>query len=124
MSRLTAAQPAQAIAPPGVAAVARKITLLQLVAATYFMVAGGPYALEELVQKAVDGRKLAHTLVLDGVHRVGRRGFQRVGPAFVEDGAADRSLLRTAHVRPGDRRPRVQDAALAGGQRGHGFTRN
>jgi amino acid transporter len=29
-----------------------KITLLQLVAATYFMVAGGPYGLEDLVQKA------------------------------------------------------------------------
>src|SRR5207245_9008044 len=28
----------------------RKITLLQLIAATYFMVAGGPYGLEDLVK--------------------------------------------------------------------------
>ena len=30
----------------------RKLTLLPLIAATYFMVAGGPYGLEEVVQGA------------------------------------------------------------------------
>ncbi|HEX2713441.1 MAG TPA: hypothetical protein VHM88_14670, partial [Candidatus Acidoferrales bacterium] len=29
-----------------------KLTLLPLIAATYFMVAGGPFGLEDLVQKA------------------------------------------------------------------------
>src|SRR5258706_4021146 len=31
---------------------ARKLTLTPLIAATFFMVAGGPYGLEELIQKA------------------------------------------------------------------------
>jgi hypothetical protein len=30
----------------------RKLTLLPLIAATYFMVAGGPYGLEDLIGKA------------------------------------------------------------------------
>src|ERR1700737_4169712 len=30
----------------------RKLTLLPLIAATFFMVAGGPYGLEDIVQKA------------------------------------------------------------------------
>jgi len=37
----------------------RKLTLLPLVAATYFMVSGGPYGLEDLVQSAGYGRALA-----------------------------------------------------------------
>ncbi len=35
----------------------RKLTVLSLAAATYFMVSGGPYGMEELVQDA--GYKLA-----------------------------------------------------------------
>ncbi|HVP53080.1 MAG TPA: APC family permease [Terriglobales bacterium] len=36
----------------------RKLTLLPLVAATYFMVSGGPYGLEDLIQSAGYGRAL------------------------------------------------------------------
>lgn len=39
-------------AAPGVPFPLRKLTILPLVAATYFMVAGGPYGLEDIVQKA------------------------------------------------------------------------
>jgi amino acid transporter len=39
-------------AGPGPASVLRKVTLVQLVAATYFMVSGGPYGLEDLVHDA------------------------------------------------------------------------
>jgi amino acid transporter len=38
--------------PAGKMPVLRKVTLLQLVAATYFMVSGGPYGLEDLVHDA------------------------------------------------------------------------
>jgi amino acid transporter len=38
--------------PPARASATRKVTLLGLIAATYFMVAGGPYGLEDVVQEA------------------------------------------------------------------------
>src|SRR5262249_15468385 len=38
--------------PRGRSSPARKVTLLGLIAATYFMVAGGPYGLENVVQQA------------------------------------------------------------------------
>ena len=45
---------------PRLASIARKkLTLLPLVAAAYFMVSGGPYGLEDLVQSAGYGRALA-----------------------------------------------------------------
>jgi amino acid transporter len=40
----------------------RKLTLVPLVAATYFMVSGGPYGIEELVQGA--GYKIAIVILL------------------------------------------------------------
>jgi amino acid transporter len=46
----TIASPAGVVAPAGSAAVTRQVTLLGLIAATYFMVAGGPYGLEDLVK--------------------------------------------------------------------------
>jgi amino acid transporter len=55
--------PHPATADPGAkASVLRKVTLLQLVAATYFMVAGGPYGLEPLVHGA--GYSLAVLVLL------------------------------------------------------------
>jgi amino acid transporter len=47
-----AAEPAGAVGRAGPARPVRKLTLLPLVAATYFMVAGGPYGLEELIHDA------------------------------------------------------------------------
>jgi amino acid transporter len=44
--------------------VRRSLSLLSLVAATFFMVSGGPYGLEELVQKAGYARSLIVLLVL------------------------------------------------------------
>src|SRR2546423_13012755 len=44
-------------AMPKIATSGRKLTILSLAAATYFMVSGGPYGVEELVQDA--GYKLA-----------------------------------------------------------------
>ncbi len=41
----------------------RKLTLIPLVAATYFMVSGGPYGLEDLVQSAGYGRALLVLLI-------------------------------------------------------------
>ena len=41
----------------------RKLTMIPLIAATYFMVAGGPYGLEDVVQKAGYGRALLILLV-------------------------------------------------------------
>jgi amino acid transporter len=47
------------VATPQIApTVRRKLTLLPLLAATYFMVSGGPYGLEDLVQSAGYGRAL------------------------------------------------------------------
>ncbi len=43
---------------------AGKIRLLPLIAATYFMVAGGPYGLEDIIGKAGYGRALAMLLVV------------------------------------------------------------
>ncbi len=45
-------QPAPDTAAASSPSALRKITLLQLLAATYFMVAGGPYSLEEVVKNA------------------------------------------------------------------------
>src|SRR5260370_41936773 len=42
----------------------RKLTLLPLVAATYFMVSGGPYGLEELVKDSCYGMALVILLVI------------------------------------------------------------
>src|SRR5580692_45281 len=44
--------------PPGVGAPARRMTLLSLVGALYFMVSGGPYGLEELAKKVGLGASL------------------------------------------------------------------
>ncbi|HEU5451812.1 MAG TPA: amino acid permease, partial [Terriglobales bacterium] len=41
----------------------RKLTLIPLIAATYFMVAGGPYGLEDIVQKAGYTRALLILLI-------------------------------------------------------------
>jgi amino acid transporter len=46
------ASPAGAAAPAVLAPAVRRVTLLGLIGATYFMVAGGPYGLEDLVQGA------------------------------------------------------------------------
>ncbi len=48
---------------PGRPGFARRMGLLPLVAATYFIVAGGPYGLEELVQKAGYSRTLLILLI-------------------------------------------------------------
>src|SRR5436853_4685009 len=45
-----------------IAAPSRKLKLVPLVAATYFMVAGGPYGLEELIQTS--GYKLGLLIML------------------------------------------------------------
>jgi amino acid transporter len=50
-------------APPRLTAVARRLTVAPLVAATYFMVAGGPYGLEELVGGAGYGLAVVILLV-------------------------------------------------------------
>jgi amino acid transporter len=49
---LTTTSPAGVAAPTARAAATRKVTLLGLIAATYFMVAGGPYGLEDVVKEA------------------------------------------------------------------------
>src|SRR5271156_2386050 len=43
---------------------AGKIRLLPLIAATYFMVSGGPYGLEDIIGMAGDGRALLLLLVI------------------------------------------------------------
>jgi amino acid transporter len=50
LSRLTGSG-AQAVIGGGPAAVLKKMTVLPMITATYFMVAGGPYGLEEIVRK-------------------------------------------------------------------------
>ncbi len=50
MGTLSASAPASANGVTGFAA-ARKMTVVPMIAATYFMVAGGPYGLEDIVQK-------------------------------------------------------------------------
>jgi amino acid transporter len=52
LADLTTARPPVHATPAVRASVARRVTLLGLVGATYFMVAGGPYGLEDAVQKA------------------------------------------------------------------------
>jgi amino acid transporter len=44
--------PVEAVSPSLRGSATRKVTLLGLIAATYFMVAGGPYGLENIVQEA------------------------------------------------------------------------
>ena len=42
----------------------KEMRLLPLVGATYFMVAGGPYGLEDIIGKAGDGRALLLLLLI------------------------------------------------------------
>ena len=51
------------------------------------------------------------------------RLLERGGPAFVEYGAGDRALLRSAHVRPVDRRTGMQNAPFALRKPGDGVLR-
>ena len=63
MSTIQAEAPATTVVGPISRSRTRKITLVQLVAATYLMVAGGPYGLEAIVQRAGYGGAVLILLV-------------------------------------------------------------
>ena len=70
----------------------RKLTLLPLVAATYFMVSGGPYGLEELVQDCGYRTALLIIILILLIFGFGYGGY-RVGPGWGYYGGGGISLI-------------------------------
>ena len=113
MSTIQAEAPATTVVGPISRSRTRKITLVQLVAATYLMVAGGPYGLEDIVGRAGYGGAILILLVTPLLWSVptaldGQRALERL--------AGVGGILRMGEACPGTVLGLPGGVALAGRQ--------